>query len=320
MPKTKDNEAQKSPADPRTRLSQKLKEASKISDSSANVYVRNIIRLHKKSGSKTSVLKPTWLTGKLLKSVDGDRHLLLAGVKLLHALDKKKGKRYETWYKAMIDSSNAYKDQRSKAKLSERETKKIGKTTFKDFTKTIRKLIPGIRRTLSKKPEDVSLKNILQIQEVLVLLFYTELPLRNELATVKISNINKKSENYLDKTKKSGYTLVLNAHKTQSKVGRRTHKISKSLARILNRFIPFLKHRGEHDFLLTSPRGKKMTTNGLSKYLNKITKKHFGTAFSSQIIRILYARDKVGGLKIAKEAAEALGHNNLEMTLSYAKK
>ena len=90
MPKTNDNEAQKGPADPRTHLSQKLKKASKISDSSADVYVRNIIRLHKKSGSKTSVLKPTWLTGKLLTSVNGDRHLLLAGVKLLHALGKKK--------------------------------------------------------------------------------------------------------------------------------------------------------------------------------------------------------------------------------------
>ena len=59
--------------------------------------------------------------------------------------------------------------------------------------------------------------------------------------------------------------------------------------------------------------------NALTKYLVKITKAHFGTGFSSQIIRILFAKSKLKGLKAAKDAQEALGHASLETTMSYAK-
>ena len=62
-----------------------------------------------------------------------------------------------------------------------------------------------------------------------------------------------------------------------------------------------------------------MTTNGLTKYLKRITKKHFGHAFSSQIIRILFAKHNIKGLKDAITTQKLLGHSNLDSTLSYAK-
>ena len=309
--------------DPKTRgaLFEKIKKLGKLSDASAMVYVRNIIRLHKISETKTGILKPTWLTGKLIEKVKANsqsRHLFLAGVKLLQSLNKKSGKRWDSWYSQMINSSNAYKQKRGEAKLSEKEVKKIGNTTFKDFCITVRKLIPPIRRTLSKPLDTVTLKNVLRIQEVLVLLFFCEIPLRNELASVKINDVSKKHDNHFDKNK-SGYTIVLNDHKTVKSVGSRTHKISKSIARILNKFIPMVRKVTEHGYLLTTARGNRMTMNALSKYLAKITKSHFGTGFSSQIIRILFAKSKMKGLKAAKDAQEALGHKSLETTLSYAK-
>ena len=315
---------QKKTIDLKTRdiLFEKLQKSSSLSHASAMVYVRNIVRLHKMAETNTSILKPSWLTAKLIETVKAhsqSRHLFLAGVKLLQALGKKSGTRWDQWYRAMINSSNAYKKKRGEAKLSEKEVKKIGKTTFKDFCGTVRKLIPPIRRTLAKPIDSVSLKNVLKIQEVLVLLFFCEIPLRNELASVKINEINKKTDNYLMKAKKSGYSLMLNQHKTAKSAGSRTHKISKSIARILNKFIPMVRKITNHGYLLTTARGNRMTMNALSKYLVKITKAHFGTGFSSQIIRILFAKDKMKGLKAAKDAQEALGHASLQTTLSYAK-
>ena len=152
-----------------------------------------------------------------------------------------------------------------------------------------------------------------------MLLFFCEIPLRNELASVKIDNITKQHDNHFQKNK-AGYTLILNDHKTKKAVGSRTHKISKSIARILNKFIPFVRKVTEHGYLLTTARGNRMSMNALSKYLAKITKSHFGTGFSSQIIRILFAQSKIAGLEAAKEAQESLGHKSLETTLSYAKK
>ena len=159
----------------------------------------------------------------------------------------------------------------------------------------------------------------MKIQDVLVLLFFCEIPLRNELANVKINNVVKNQDNHF-KQNKSGYTLILNDHKTVKRVGSRAHKISKSIARVLNKFIPMVRKVTKHGYLLTTTRGNRMTMNALSKYLVKITKVHFGTGFSSQIIRILFAKSKVEGLKLAKEAQESLGHASLETTLSYAKK
>ena len=299
----------------------KLIKTKKLTDPSTMVYVRNIIRLHTISGTKISILKPTWLTLKLVKTVKENRqarHLFLAGVKLLQSLNKKSGKRWDLWYSNMINSSNAYKNTRSKAKLSDKEIQKIGNTTFNDFCVTVRKMIPPIRRVLKKTLDKVDLKDVLRIQEVVVLLFFCEIPLRNELANLKIKNVDKQQENHFQKNK-GGYTLILKDHKTKKSIGSRTHKISKSMARLLNKFIPMVSEVTKHDYLLTSSRGNRMTMNGLTKYLLKITKKHFGTSFSSQIIRILFAKHNVKGLKDAITTQKLLGHSNLNTTLSYAK-
>ena len=302
-------------------LFEKLKKSGKITDSSALVYVRTIVRLHKLSETKINIMKPAWLTQKLAKKIKENsqaRHLFLAGVKLLQALEIKKGKRWDLWYGFMIQSSNAYKTERGKAKLSDKEIKKISGVTFKSFCKTVRKLIPPVRRTLTKSLDSITLKNVLRIQDVLVLLFFCEVPLRNELANVKISDLVKNKDNHFQKNK-SGYTLILNDHKTVKNVGARRHKLTKSLARILNKFIPMVKKITDHDYLLTTARGNRMTPNSLSKYLVKITKELFPTGFSSQIIRILFAQDKLKGLKALTDAQEALGHADIQTTMSYAK-
>ena len=299
----------------------KILKTKKLSEQSAMVYVRNIIRLHKISETKVDIFKPTWLTQKLVKTVKANkqqRHLFLAGVKLLQALNKKSGKRWDLWYSNMINSSNAYKNTRAKAQLSDKEVKQIGNTTFHDFCVTVRKMIPLVRRVLAKPLDKTVLKDVLRIQEVVVLLFFCEIPLRNELANLKISNIDKQKQNYFEKNK-TGYTLILKDHKTKKSVGSRSHKISKSMARLLNKFIPMVSHVTEHGYLLTSARGNRLTMNGLTKYLLKITKKHFDTAFSSQIIRILFAKHHAKGLKDAIATQKSLGHSNMTTTLSYAK-
>ena len=306
----------------RETLFKKLKESNKsIAKQSVMVYLRNIIRLYKLSESKTSIVKPTWLTVKLIKKISENkqsRHLFLAAVKFLQSIKKTGDTRYKKWYAKMIESSNAYKKIRTNAKLSTKEISKIGKTSFKDFCVTVRKLIPSIGRLLHKSIDTVKMKDLMRIQEVLVLLFYCELPLRNEIANVVIKSIDKQHHNFLKKTK-HGYTLVMNQHKTAKKVGIRTHKLPKSLARILNKFIPMSGKLVEHNYLLSTSRGKRMSTNALSKYLTQVTKHHFGTGFSSQIIRILFAQHHMKNLKEAEKASEKLGHKSLAMTLSYAK-
>ena len=89
-------------------LFDKLQKGNKLTHASAMVYVRNIVRLHKIAETQTSILKPTWLTAKLISKIKTNpqsRHLFLAGVKLLQALGKKSGKRWDQWYSQMINST-----------------------------------------------------------------------------------------------------------------------------------------------------------------------------------------------------------------------
>ena len=297
-----------------------LKKQTKITDQSAMVYVRNIRRLHRLAKSKKPLSSISWLTAKLLNQVTKHaqaRHLLLAGVKLLQITNTiKEAKKYKLWYEAMINASNNYKKLRTEAKLSEKERSKLGNLTYQKFKKKIRETLPRTRRLM--KIDDIDLKRLLKIQVGVVLAFFTVLPLRNELANIKVTDI-KPTDNLLKKDK-TGYTLILNQHKTSKRIGQRVHKLNKSLASLLNRFIPEVKRLTNHGFLLTNMKGSRLTTNGLSKLIAKGTKDIFNRPITSQLIRILYAQSKITALKTTSDAQKDLGHTNLNMTLSYAKK
>ena len=119
------------------------------------------------------------------------------------------------------------------------------------------------------------------IQSFVMLSLFVLLPPRRALdySEMKITNIDKKSDNYI-----KGNNLVFNIYKTSKQKGQQVLAIPKELKSILNKWIK----NNTTDYLLFDNKGNKLT----SVKINQRFKKLFGKSFSVNMFRKLYLSDK----------------------------
>jgi integrase len=114
----------------------------------------------------------------------------------------------------------------------------------------------------------------------------------------KIKNIDKTSDNYLDKD-----TLIYNAYKTAKTYGQQKVTIPKELTKILKKWISV----NPTDYLLFDTNGNKLTNVKLNQRMNKI----FGKKASVNIMRHSYLSSKYGNkiqeMKDMKETMSKMG-------------
>lgn len=130
-------------------------------------------------------------------------------------------------------------------------------------------------------------------QQYLVLSLYTLLPpLRNDWAMVKVTTNEDTNTNfnYINTDKKK---IVLNRYKTQGVYGTKVISIPKKLNDVIIQWENAKKKYFttlDHDFLLLSTTTRKpMTSNTLTKYINKI---FYPKKVSSTMLRKIYLSDK----------------------------
>jgi len=151
------------------------------------------------------------------------------------------------------------------------------------------KVIKDMRKNIDKSEID---KNTLQ--DFILLLLYEGRyipPLRNNYATLHITepqNSLLSSENYLI-CKDGKNEILINSDKVDKKLGSVRYKINKSsiLNKYLNKLLEIRKSE-DKDYLLENADCERLSTNGLTKLLQKIFKTHFNKKLSSSNLRHIF--------------------------------
>lgn len=130
-----------------------------------------------------------------------------------------------------------------------------------------------------------------ELEDLVILRSYLVAPSRNVYATMDVidsddyEQLDKDKNNYLVVEDGVPLSFILNSYKNSKHLGRKIIKIPEDTAKIIKLW---LKHNKSGHFLLNS-RGVVMTTNGLTKRLQKIFEQYIGKKISSSMIRHIMA-------------------------------
>jgi len=297
-------------------IKKKIKEErSNIKENSLNAYLSNIKRIFKDVFDNEINIKKFNQFVKVKKYLDElnpatRKNIMTSIIVLLKAynINKKTLKKYEKYFEEIVvDFENNYDNQEK----SEKEKKNW--ITKDELDKKINDLEENIDEidfeNLTKTNEDI-------IQQHLILKLYSEIPpIRNDYAQMKVyHNKNIKGENYIDLTNKK---IILNNYKTDKTYGEKQIELNNNIIQLIKRWINITGN----EYLLINIRDKNpMTSNGLTKYINKIFKPK---KVSTTILRKLYLSEKypvIHNRKDMKKDAYIMGHSISTQQSIYRKK
>ena len=290
-----------------------------IKQASRDTYLRNIRRLRKVKHELPVPDSHGWLVEKPLiawfdkQPLNVRRHLATAAQTAL----KVYGKESDTWSKRQSTAMKEFDDDRRKRQLTEKQKKQMPKDGFDSLKHVISSLRKELRH-LMNSPKEWSIKDLVRVQELVIISLYYDYPLRLDYADLKIDS---DEGNFIQKSKRKprGFFITLREYKTAKTLGTQKFKLNRVNQRLLNKFIPQVRRLTTHGYLLTNSTGNKMSKQVLSKTLQHSTKKRIGREFSVQLLRILYAMKNRGVIESAKEVSRKLLHTQ-EQSLMYAKK
>jgi len=294
------------------------KQKNKIKTSSQDTYLRNIRRLRKVSNELPIPDKDhKWLASKSLfawydkQPLSVRRHMATAAIVALGVYKETN----KEWKKRQAKSMEEFDSQRRKRLLTDKQKKAMPAKGFDSLKRVVSQMKKELRHVLA----DISnLKDLLRVQDLVILSLYYELPLRLDFATLKVGTKNGNSI-YRNSKKPRGWHILLSDFKTAASLGAKTFKLKAANQRLLNKFIPAVEKLTDHGKLLTNKKGGAMSKQVLSKTLMKLTQARIGKRFSTQLLRILYAMRNRDVIESAKEVSEKLLHSQ-EQSLMYAKK
>ena len=160
------------------------------------------------------------------------------------------------------------------------------------------------------KKKDLSTKELLQIQDFVILSLFTLIPPRRimDYIEMKINNISTNKNNFI-----KGNSLVFNTYKTSKQKGQQKINIPKELKSILTKYIKLIADKS--DYLLFNNKFQKLSTPNMTLRLNKI----FGKKVSVNMLRHIYLSEKhADNLKDMKQDFESMG-SSLKQSAVYIK-
>lgn len=194
-------------------------------------------------------------------------------------------------------------------KLTANQEKVYKPWTF--YEAIIDKMSKTLRPVLQSKDEP-SREEAMKIQDLLIGSLYTRMPPRRlkDFAEMRIANIDKKVDNYVEMKPRRQAQFVFNAYKTAKVHGEQRIDIPKDILAIMKRWLSI--HSG--DFLLVDTKGNPMTASKLNTVLGRI----FHGA-GANILRHSYISYRLKGmpkLNDMRDLAESMGHT-VDMQLQY---
>ena len=239
------------------------------------------------------------------------RHLSVAA----HMFFKAYGEVDSYWQGRMFADSNEYSRERVKKKKSPTEQKNWVDNALTKLKKVSTEYKRSINHNLRKTPNE---KNLWLYTQYIILRFYSELQLRNDLATVKLSP--GKNDNYLKRVKGSRYDLHMNSFKASEKIGTRVIEISRALSNVLHSYINYRsKVELKHNNLLSNVEGKPLSKTGLGRILRKLTADKLGKTIGTRMLRIFNASKHAKLLEKAAKVSHDMLHSE-KQTKEYIRK
>ena len=117
---------------------------------------------------------------------------------------------------------------------------------------------------------------------------------------------DKKETNYLVKHKTNKYFIIINEYKTSKRYGEKKIQLDEAVLKPLRQY---LRHQSS-GYLFVNKKSEPMTSNGITKDLNRIGVKYRGKPFGSSILRHSYLSHKYKDSQKEKEAdADLMGHS-----------
>jgi len=258
------------------------------------------------------------------------RNILNAVVVLLMALNHKEeyDKLLEEYSKLRDERNDKYSDEQKSGIVSDKQSKNFAK--IEEVYDMINKMADDLKPIKKKGKDDITKKEMQLLQAWVLFNLYARMPFRNDMgggtsainqaAYKKLSDQEKKENNYLVVPSKGNLYFVLNKYKTAKKYEELDLPIEdKDLRKILRYY---LKINGMGVLFKTST-GKPLTRIELSKVLLKYSQKYMekNQAISSTLMRKIYLSSKYGNMKEELEKDnKVMGHSKQVALDTYVKK
>lgn len=255
------------------------------------------------------------------------RNILNAVIVLLMALnhDKKYDELLEEYGKLRDELNDKYSEEQKSGIISDKQSKNFA--TTEEIFEMINKMADDLKPLKKKTKDEITKKEMQLLQAYTLFNIYARMPFRNDVAGMmainqaqykKLSEKEKKDNNYLVVPSKGNIYFVLNKYKTSKKYEELDLPIEdKDLRKILRYY---LKMNGMGVLFKTST-GKPLTRIELSKVLLKYSEKYMNKKISTTLLRKIYLSSKYGNMKEELEKDnKVMGHSKQVALDTYVKK
>jgi hypothetical protein len=324
------------------KIRNQIKEKRTIKDNTLNAYMRNLKIMAKgitgEDFKNLNFLQDFNKVKKYLEDpektkTEATRKNRLATILVLLRLNEEKNEDIiDKYAEYLTDMSDKYykkiSENKKTAKQSENwvDYKKLVKV-FNDYSRELRKrnLHKGDKKILSTKERDL-------LQRFLTTgLYILNEPRRNQdyiMRVVsgsdydKLKDSEKLNNNYLVVYGRNKKMFSFGDFKTKKKYGVQKYPVPSKLNSVIN---IWLKYNKGKEWLLYNNRGQKMSSNSLTKYLQKIFNTTGKNNIGATMIRHIFAsyNDDIKEYREAKEKAEKIAHkmgHSLNEQQNYVKK
>lgn len=311
-------------------LAKQLVEDKKVSESTANLYVKNLWTLNGGAPFKNlAFLRNTTAVDEILaKYADSTRKTFLASIVSVLSLVKDKPtykKIYQHYYDEMMKKSAEMRGAETTGEKTDKQ--KDNWIEWDEVLKAKTDLYNSVKSFVGQKL--ITPQQYNELLTLVVLSLYTEIPPRRNQDYQEMFVVGKwndkmdTTKNYLDLL---GNQFVFNKYKTAKKYG--TQFVSLANAPMLMEAITMLLkhhplHKGritkntEFKFLTYSDGAPLVAVNAITRILNKV----FGKKVGSSMIRHIYLSSKYADIKEEQQQdAHDMGHSVAEQQGVYVKK
>lgn len=222
-------------------------------------------------------------------------------------------------YYREVMNRNVNKVKEQYASQEKTETEKENWIEYEDIVKTHEYLKDKVNAILNLKGTNLSMNDIQEIQQYVILSLYTVIKPRRTLDYIlcKYRNYDEDTDNYLDRSQDQ-WVLYFNKYKTAYKHGKQKEEVPTKLKNILKNWIKILD--GRSDYLLVDRKFEPLSATQMNQRLNKI---FGGRKISVNMIRHSYLTkyyENMPKLAEMQETAKAMGHDVSTALSMYVKK
>tara|TARA_R110000737_G_scaffold7946_3_gene23072 strand:+ start:829 stop:1794 length:966 start_codon:yes stop_codon:yes gene_type:complete len=314
-------------------LKKQIGEKRKLRESSINVYVSNIKKLHQLMFGKDEEIKNLDFVKdkkKVMEVIENKklstRKTYLASIVVaLMALDKDE-ELIKFYRDNMEELAKDFSKEMSEQKKSEVQDKNW--VSLEGLRKVMRKYRNELNGTgvFKKNMDDITNKEFELLQKWVVASLYIlddNPPLRNDYIMKVISKKKydllteeeKSEENYLINKSRNSKEFSLGDYKTSAKYGTQIIPVGKKLNSVLNIWLKI----NQTGHLLLNTKKQPMTPNGLTKFIQK-TFSPTGKQISSSMIRHIFISDKFPAVNDEKAEVASKMLHSVDQQTEYSKK